>query len=37
MSFEQLVERILDLAVDDVQSSRSGDAGRLTRGAHTGA
>jgi D-alanine-D-alanine ligase len=37
MSFEQLVERILDIAVDDVQSSRSGDAGRLTRGAHTGA
>ena len=37
MSFEQLVEKILDLAVDGAQSSRSGDAGRLTRGAHTGA
>jgi D-alanine-D-alanine ligase len=37
ISFEQLVERILDLAIDGDQSSRSGDAGRLTRGAHTGA
>jgi D-alanine-D-alanine ligase len=37
ISFEQLVERILDIAVDDDQSSRSGDAGRLTRGAHSGA
>ncbi|HEY5707884.1 MAG TPA: D-alanine--D-alanine ligase [Solirubrobacterales bacterium] len=34
MSFEQLVERILELAVDSFQSSRSEDAGRLTRGAH---
>ncbi len=37
MSFEQLVERILEIAVDGDQSSKSGDAGRLTRGAHTGA
>lgn len=34
MSFEQLVERILELAVEGLQPSRSGDAGRLTRGAH---
>jgi D-alanine-D-alanine ligase len=34
MSFEQLVEKILDLALDGLQPSRSGDAGRLTRGAH---
>lgn len=34
ISFEQLVEKILELAVDGFQSSRSGDAGRLTRGAH---
>ncbi|HEU4736850.1 MAG TPA: D-alanine--D-alanine ligase [Solirubrobacterales bacterium] len=37
MSFEGLVEKILELALDGEQSSRSGDAGRLTRGAHTGA
>lgn len=37
MSFEGLVEKILELAVDGDQSSKSGDAGRLTRGAHTGA
>jgi D-alanine-D-alanine ligase len=34
MSFEQLVEKILELTVGGRQSSRSGDAGRLTRGAH---
>ena len=37
MTFEDLVAKILELAVDGDQSSRSGDAGRLTRGTHTGA
>jgi D-alanine-D-alanine ligase len=37
MTFEDLVAKILDLAVDGLQASRSGDAGRATRGAHTGA
>jgi D-alanine-D-alanine ligase len=34
MTFEQLVDRILELAVEGLQPSTSGDAAGLTRGAH---